>query len=163
MKKIFFWVDEQKYFRTADAVRRRRCEGPHRFTQKRPRTFVSGLASIAAVETSKDWLSRDFQRRSIFDFCNTIPSEADIRASLRPVYFVPNKRLMHRSKSTSLFHYLVGAGEQRGGQFQAQRRGRLQVYDELKFRWLRHRQVRGLFPPENPAHVNAGLANTIGK
>src|SRR4029453_15261228 len=72
MKKIFFWVDEQKYFRTADAVRRRRCEGPHRFTQKRPRTFVSGLPSIAAVETSKHWLSRDFQRRSIFDFFNSI-------------------------------------------------------------------------------------------
>jgi hypothetical protein len=43
--------------------------------------------------------------------------------------------------------HLVGAGEQRGGQFQAKRRGRLQVYDELKFRWLRHRQVRGFFPP----------------
>src|SRR4029434_4472912 len=57
---------------TADAVRTRRCEGPHRFTQKRPRTFVSGLASIAAVETSKHRLSRDFQRRSIFDFCNNI-------------------------------------------------------------------------------------------
>src|SRR5260221_13167414 len=41
-----------KFFRTADAVRTRRREGPHRFTQKRPRTFVSGLASIAALETS---------------------------------------------------------------------------------------------------------------
>src|SRR5712671_2019782 len=39
---------------------------------KRPRTFVSGQASIAAVETSKHRLSRDFQRRSIFDFCNSI-------------------------------------------------------------------------------------------
>src|SRR6266403_902541 len=63
----------------------------------------------------------------------------------------------------SLFDHLVGAYEQRGGQFQAKRRGRLQVYDELKFRWLRHRQVRGLFPLENPADVNAGLAKTIGK
>jgi len=61
-----------KFFRTADAVRTRRREGPHRFTQKRPRTFVLGLASIAAVETSKHRLSRDFQRRSIFDFCNNI-------------------------------------------------------------------------------------------
>jgi hypothetical protein len=33
------------------------------------RTFVSALASIAAVETSKHRLSRDFQRGSIFDFC----------------------------------------------------------------------------------------------
>src|ERR1700680_763852 len=61
-----------KYFRTADAFRTRRCEGPHRFTQKRPRTFVSALASIAAAETSKHRLSRDFQSRSIFDFCKSI-------------------------------------------------------------------------------------------
>ena len=46
--------------------------GPHRFAQKRPRTFVSALASIAAIETSKHWLSRDFQSRSIFDFFNSI-------------------------------------------------------------------------------------------
>ena len=43
--------------------------------KKRPRTFVSGLASIAAVETSKHRLSRDFQRHSIFDFCNNIPQQ----------------------------------------------------------------------------------------
>src|SRR5882762_1309667 len=61
-----------KFFRTADALHTRRGEGPHRFAQKRPRTFVSGLASIAVVETSKHRLSRDFQRRSIFDFCNSI-------------------------------------------------------------------------------------------
>src|SRR5258706_16411787 len=75
---------------------------PHRFTQKRPRTFVSGLASIAAVETSKHPLSRDFQRRSIFDFCNNIGtkrtwrdvrlesvmrSKADIESTGRQVCF----------------------------------------------------------------------------
>jgi hypothetical protein len=52
--------------------------GPHRFTQKRPRTFVSGLQILAAVETSKNRLLRDFRSRSIFDFCNTIESEADL-------------------------------------------------------------------------------------
>ncbi len=72
-------------------------------------------------------------------------------------------RLVPDSEVPTSFNHLVGAGEQRGGQFQAKRRGRLQVYDELKFRWLRHRQVRGLFPLENPADVNAGLAKTIGK
>ena len=40
-----------------------RREGPHRFTQKQPRTFVSILASIAAVETSKHSLSRDHRER----------------------------------------------------------------------------------------------------
>ena len=45
---------------------------PHRFAQKRPRTSVSALRSFAAVERSKNRLSRDFPSRSIFDFCNSI-------------------------------------------------------------------------------------------
>jgi hypothetical protein len=52
--------------------RTRRYEGPHRFTQKRPRTFVAALQSFAAVRASKNQLSRDFRSGSIFDFCNTI-------------------------------------------------------------------------------------------
>jgi len=55
-----------------DAFRTGRREGPHRFTQKRPRTLASALRSVAAVETSKNQLSRDFRRCSIFDFCNSI-------------------------------------------------------------------------------------------
>src|SRR6266404_8593814 len=46
--------------------------GPHWFTQKRPRTSVSELQGVAASEASKNRLSRDFRRRSISDFCNTI-------------------------------------------------------------------------------------------
>jgi hypothetical protein len=61
-----------KFFRAADAFRTRRYEGPHRFTQKRPRSFVWALRSIAAVEPAKNQLLRDFRRRSIFDFCNAI-------------------------------------------------------------------------------------------
>jgi len=78
-----------KFFRTADALHTRRGEGPHRFAQKRPRTFVSGLASIAVVETSKHRLLRDFQRRSIFDFCNGIAPQTDITMPLKHVRFVP--------------------------------------------------------------------------
>jgi hypothetical protein len=52
--------------------RMRRREGPQRFTQKRPRMFVSALASIAAVATSKYRLSRDFGSLSVFDFFNSI-------------------------------------------------------------------------------------------
>jgi hypothetical protein len=55
--------------------------GPHRYTKNRPRFFVSALASIAAAETSKHRLSRDFQSRSIFDFCNSIGQK---RTSARP-------------------------------------------------------------------------------
>jgi hypothetical protein len=56
----------------------RRYEGPHRFTQKRTATFVTAPQSFAAVMTSKYQLWRDFWRGSIFDFCNTIPLEADV-------------------------------------------------------------------------------------
>jgi hypothetical protein len=41
---------------------------PPRFTQKRPRSFVSALRSIAVVEPAKNQLLRNFRRRSIFDF-----------------------------------------------------------------------------------------------
>jgi hypothetical protein len=49
--------------------------GPHRFTT---RSFVWALRSIAVVEAAKNQLLRDFRRRSIFEFCNTITSTADI-------------------------------------------------------------------------------------
>ena len=68
-----------KIIKTADAFRRRRREGPHRFAQKRPRSFISALRSIAVAESAKDQLLRDFRRRSIFDFCNTIPHVSALR------------------------------------------------------------------------------------
>jgi hypothetical protein len=68
-----------KFFRTADAFRARRYKGPHRFTQKRPRSFVWALRSIAVAEPAKNQLLRDFRRRSIFDFCDTIRSRADVK------------------------------------------------------------------------------------
>src|ERR1700745_415488 len=69
---IVFLGLRPNFFRTTDAFRARRYEGPHRFTQKRPRSFVWALRSIAVVEPAKNQLLRDFRRRSIFDFCNTI-------------------------------------------------------------------------------------------
>src|ERR1700733_3035026 len=36
-----------------DTFRARRREGPHRFAQKRPPTFVSALRSVATVEMAK--------------------------------------------------------------------------------------------------------------
>jgi hypothetical protein len=74
-----FWADSieklflgsrTKIFKAADAFRARRCEGSHRFTQKRPRSFVLALRSIAVAELAKNQPLRDFRRRSIFDFCN---------------------------------------------------------------------------------------------
>jgi hypothetical protein len=46
--------------RAADALYARRREGPYRFIQNRPRTFLVALKSDAAAERSKNQLSRDF-------------------------------------------------------------------------------------------------------
>src|SRR5260370_25957368 len=64
---------------TADAVRARRREGPHRFSQNRPRTFETALQRVAAARKSKNQFSRNFRRRSIFDFCNTIGTKRTYR------------------------------------------------------------------------------------
>ena len=71
VEKVFFRRRE-KFFRAADAFGAPRREGPHRFTQKRAATFTSELWTLAATERYENRLSRDFWRRSIFDFCNTI-------------------------------------------------------------------------------------------
>jgi hypothetical protein len=63
--------------RAAEAFYARRCEGPYRFIQNRPRVSVVALKSDARAEKSKNQFSRDFWGRSIFDFCNNIPQEAD--------------------------------------------------------------------------------------
>src|SRR5439155_19044694 len=60
------------------------CEGPHWFTQKRPRTFLSELQSLAASEASKNQPPRDFRRCSIFDFCNSIGAKRTFVETLIP-------------------------------------------------------------------------------
>jgi hypothetical protein len=80
--------------------RARRREGLHRFIQKRPRTFVSALASYTAVETSKDRLSRDFQSRSIFDFSQQYRHLGDI-AALADVRFAPRAAVRGCAKKHS--------------------------------------------------------------
>ena len=56
--KVFLgW--QTKIPRAANALYARRREGPYLFVQNRPRTSVVALKSNAAVEKSKDELSRD--------------------------------------------------------------------------------------------------------
>ena len=45
-----FWGDIRKFSKATDAFYARRRVGPHRVSEKRPRTFVSALQSIAAAE-----------------------------------------------------------------------------------------------------------------
>jgi hypothetical protein len=72
-----------KILRAADAFSARRPEGPYRFIQNRSRTSAVALKSDAAAEKSKNQLSRDFQGRSIFDFCNNIGTKRTCRCSRR--------------------------------------------------------------------------------
>jgi len=71
LKKSFLG-DERNFLGLLMRFIRGDVRGPHCFAQKRPRTIVSALQSVAAVEASKNQLSRDFSYRSIFDFCNSI-------------------------------------------------------------------------------------------
>jgi hypothetical protein len=70
-RKIFFRV-EYENFKTADAVRARRPEDPHRFIGKQPPAFVLAPEYLAAVAVPKKRLSRDFRCLSIFDFFDSI-------------------------------------------------------------------------------------------
>jgi hypothetical protein len=72
LSKKSFWGKQTKFSKAADAFRAQRREGPLRFSEKRPRTFVSALLSIAAAEWSKNQHLRDFWLRSIFDFFDSI-------------------------------------------------------------------------------------------
>jgi hypothetical protein len=71
VEKVFFDC-RTKFLRTADAFCTRRREGPHRSTQKRPGIFVLALWRFVAIETSKNRVSRNLWRRTIFDCFNTI-------------------------------------------------------------------------------------------
>ena len=58
--KKSFWGDERNYLELLIRFERGEREGPYRFVQNRPRTFVAALKSDAAAEKSKNQLSRDF-------------------------------------------------------------------------------------------------------
>src|ERR1700733_4452872 len=87
-----------KFPRAADALLARRCEGPRRISEKRPRPFLSALRRIPTVELSKNQHLRDFWGRSIFDFFNSIAPETDIVGLVAEVRFVPRTDLVKTSQ-----------------------------------------------------------------
>jgi hypothetical protein len=83
------WGKQTKFSRAADTFRARRREGPRRFSEKRPRTFVSALLSVAAAAWSKNQHLRDFWLRSIFDFFDSIgqTEKNSLRANVSTLRF----------------------------------------------------------------------------
>src|SRR5271168_539075 len=71
-----FWGSGTKFSRAADAFRAQRCEGPRGISEKRPQTFASALRRVPTAAVSKNQQLRDFWRRTIFDFFNTIGQQA---------------------------------------------------------------------------------------
>ena len=63
-----------------------------------------------------------------------------------------------RTFTEPLLDHLIGEGEQRRRNSEAERPGGLEVDDELEFGGLHDREVGGLLAVENPAGVDADLA-----
>jgi hypothetical protein len=110
-----------KFPRTADAFRIRRCEGPHLFLRKRPRTVASAMQSVAAL--SRNLLSRDFWRRSIFDFCNNIGGNTDIPFQGRQDRFDPTRTWQNRPQ-------MIARVRVKGRSFAARRCRKLRLWCE---------------------------------
>jgi hypothetical protein len=85
--KKSFWGDDQNFSGLADAFRTRRYEGTTSFHAKTTTELRMSGTEYAVVEPAKNQLLRDFRRRSVFDFCNTIgtfpTSRVDLASSVR--------------------------------------------------------------------------------
>src|ERR1700737_4463682 len=69
--------------------------------------------------------------------------------------------LIHRSKITSLFDNLVGAGEQLRRHVDAERLGSSEIDDEIEFGWLLDRNVTGLRPAQNLIDVVSSASKQV--
>jgi hypothetical protein len=80
--KSLFWLTNE-IFQDRWCVSYAGTSGTTSFHTKTTTDLRIGLQSLAAVEASKNRLSRDFRSRSIFDFCNKICHEQSSGPELR--------------------------------------------------------------------------------
>src|SRR6516162_2392789 len=89
---------------------------------------------------------------------SALPPKADMARRHRYVRFVPIVDLSRCSKLSDLLDHLVGAGEQRRRDIEAERSGGLMVEDQFEFRGLHDRQVTWFLAFEHPPSIDTGLA-----
>src|SRR6516162_1665177 len=77
---------------------------------------------------------------------------------IKSVWDVPSQTLWIHPSFAFSFDHLVGAGEQRGRHFEAERPRRLKVDHQLELNRLHHRKVGGYYATENLADVDPALA-----
>ena len=102
--------------------------------------------------------SIEFKRQVAQEF---IAGESLYALSKRRV--VPKPAVSRCSKNGPLFDNLVGAGEQRRWDFEAEGLRGLEVDDQFEFRRLHDREVGGLLALENTAGIDTGLAMRVCK
>src|SRR5437660_12903948 len=88
---------------------------------------------------------------------SAFPSTADIDGPERQFRNVPISRLMHRSKTISLFDDFVGKGEQRRGHSEAKRLRGLEVDRQFELSQPLDWQIAWIGAPEDTTDVESGM------
>src|SRR6516165_1235682 len=88
---------------------------------------------------------------------SALPPKADIGTRSRNVCFVPKADIRFH-----LVDYIVGAGEQCRRHNETQGLSRLEIDDEIEFRWLQDRKISRLLALQDTGDIPANLVVRVG-
>src|SRR6516165_5107985 len=94
---------------------------------------------------------------------SALPPKSGHRARRWACPLCANSGQTHRSKKKLLFDHLVGAGEQRWGNGEAERFGCVQIDDQFELGGRLHRKLARLRALENTVDVDGGASKQIHK